>query len=105
MTRAKRRSLPEYRYISHITHRFHKRKFVLKFARQRRRYLQKLYNARKRYGLTILNFRVPSNHLHLLVVDYGDKDVILNSMHLVAGRTGQGYNQRKDGKAAYWEDR
>ena len=26
-------------------------------------------------------------------------------MKLVAGRTGQGYNQRKNRKGAYWEDR
>jgi REP-associated tyrosine transposase len=44
-------------------------------------------------------------HVHLLVVDDGNRDVIPNSMQLVAGRTGQGYNQRKDRKGAYWEDR
>jgi len=31
--------------------------------------------------------------------------VIPNSMQLVAGRTGQEFNQRKDRKGAYWEDR
>lgn len=48
---------------------------------------------------------VTSNHVHLLVVDDGDRDVIPNSMQLVAGRTGQEYNQRKNRKGAYWEDR
>jgi len=48
---------------------------------------------------------VTSNHVHLLVADDGDRDVIPNSMRLVAGRTGQEYNQRKDRKGAYWEDR
>jgi len=48
---------------------------------------------------------VTSNHIHLLVVDDGDKEVIPNSMQLVAGRTGQEYNQRKNRKGAYWEDR
>jgi putative transposase len=48
---------------------------------------------------------VTSNHVHLLVVDDGNRDVIPNSMQLVAGRTGQEYNQRKDRKGAYWEDR
>ena len=48
---------------------------------------------------------VTSNHVHLLVVDDGDRDVIPSSMQLVAGRTGQEYNQRKDRKGAYWEDR
>jgi hypothetical protein len=48
---------------------------------------------------------VTSNHVHLLVIDDGKRDVIPNSMKLVAGRTGQEYNQRKDRKGAYWEDR
>jgi len=48
---------------------------------------------------------VTSNHIHLLVVDDGDRDVIPNSIQLVAGRTGQEFNQRKGRKGAYWEDR
>ena len=48
---------------------------------------------------------VTSNHMHLLVVDDQDRDVISNSMQLAAGRTGQEYNQRKDRKGAYREDR
>ena len=48
---------------------------------------------------------VTSNHIHLLVVDDGNRDVIPKSMKLVAGRTGQEYNQRKNRKGAFWEDR
>ena len=48
---------------------------------------------------------VTSNHVHLLVVDTGKREVIPKSMQLVAGRTGQEYNQRKNRKGAYWEDR
>ena len=103
MARAKRHYIPG--YIWHITHQCHKREFLLKFSKDRHRYLQWLYQARKRYGLSILNYMVTSNHVHLLVSDDGDRDVIPNSMQLVAGRTGQEYNQRKDRKGAYWEDR
>jgi len=39
-----------------------------------------------------------------MVVDTG-KGVIPKSMRLVAGRTGQEYNQRKSRKGAFWEDR
>src|SRR4030042_1998599 len=92
-------------YIWHITHRCHKREFLLKFSKDRQRYLKWLYQARKRYGLKILNYAVTSNHIHLLVADAGDKDVIPNSMQLIAGRSGQEYNQRKKRKGAYWEDR
>jgi hypothetical protein len=33
--------------------------------------------------------------IHLRVVDDGERDVIPDSIQLVAGRTGQEYNQRK----------
>lgn len=103
MPRANRHFIPG--YIWHITHRCHKREFILKFSKDRHRYLQWLYQARKRYGLKILNYMVTSNHIHLLVADGGDRHVIPNSMQLIAGRSGQEYNRRKSRKGAYWEDR
>ena len=103
MARAKRHDIPG--YIWHITHRCHKREFLLKFSKERRRYLHWLYQAKKRYGLTILNCMGTSNHVHLLVFDDGERDVIPNAMKLVAGRTGQEFNQRKSRSGAYWEDR
>jgi hypothetical protein len=48
---------------------------------------------------------VTSNHIHLLVVDGGKRDTIARSMQLIAGRTGQEYNQRKNRNGAFWEDR
>ena len=103
MARASRHYIPG--NVWHITHRCHKREFLLRFLKDRHCYLQWLYQARKRYGLTILNYMVTSNHVHLLVADTGKRDVIPRSMQLVAGRTGQEYNQRKNRKGAYWEDR
>ena len=41
----------------------------------------------------------------LFVVDDGDREVIPNSMRLVARRTAQEYNQKKIRRGAYWEDR
>ena len=103
MPRANRHYIPG--YVWHITHRCHKKEFLLKFARDRRRYLQWLFEAKKRYGLTVLNYMVTSNHIHLLVRDDGERDVIPNSIQLIAGRTAQEFNQRKSRKGAYWEDR
>ena len=37
--------------------------------------------------------------------DYEERDVIPNSIKLIAGRTGKEYNQRKSRKGAFWEDR
>ena len=53
----------------------------------------------------ILNYAVTSNHVHLLVLDEKGRDVIPQSIKLVAGRTGQEYNLRKNWKGAFWEDR
>ena len=63
-----------------------------------------MFEARKRYGLCVLNYAVTSNHIHLLVKDTG-KIVLCKSLQLIAGRTGQEYNKRKGRKCAYWEDR
>jgi REP element-mobilizing transposase RayT len=103
MPRANRHYIPG--YVWHITHRCHKKEFLLKFAIDRRRYLQWLFEAKKRFGLSVLNYMVTSNHAHLLVRDSGERDVIPNSIQLIAGRTGQEFNQRKNRKGAYWEDR
>ncbi len=103
MARAKRHYIPG--QIWHITHRCHKREFLLKFAKDRRRWLQWLYEAKKRYGLIVLNYAVTSNHIHLVVVGGKERDVIPNSIKLIAGRTGQEFNQRKSRKGAFWEDR
>src|ERR671914_2149997 len=102
MPRANRYFLPD--YIWHITHRCHQRKFLLKFARDRRRYLHWVFEAKKRFGLSVLNYMVTSNHLHLLVKDTGG-DVIAQSMQLITGRTGQEYNQRRATQGAFSEDR
>ena len=102
MPRANRYFLPG--YVRHITHRCHQKQFLLKFPRDRGRYLHWLFEAKKRFGLSILNYRVTSNHVHLLVKDAGS-NVIAESMQLIVGRTAQEYNQRKNRPGAFWEDR
>jgi putative transposase len=102
MPRAHRYFLPN--HVWHITHRCHKKEFLLKFARDRHRWRYWLFEARKRYGLCVLNYIVTSNHIHLLVFDQG-KGEIAKSIQLIAGRTAQEYNQRKQRKGAFWEDR
>lgn len=97
MPRANRYFLPG--YIWHITHRCHKKEFLLKFSKDRQRWIYWLFEARKRYGLCVLNYAVTSNHIHLLVKDTG-KFVISKSLQLIAGRTGQEYNKRKGRKGA-----
>lgn len=102
MPRANRYFLPG--HIWHITHRCHKQQFLLKFAKDRRMWRYWLYQARRRYGLCVLNYIVTSNHIHLLVRDRGHGE-IADSMQLIAGRVAQQFNRRKSRKGAYWEDR
>ena len=103
MARANRHYIPG--YVWHITHRCHKKEFLLKFARDRKRWMDWLFEARKRFNLSVLNYMVTSNHIHLLVYDNHGADVIAKSMQLIAARTGQEYNIRKQRKGAFWEDR
>jgi len=92
MPRAHRHFIPG--QLWHITHRCHEKAFLLKFARDRRRYLRWLFEAKKRFGLCLLNYVVTSNHIHLLVKDTGE-GVIASSIQLVAARTAQEYNLRR----------
>jgi putative transposase len=45
------------------------RDFLFRFSRDRHRWLQWLFEARRRFNLLILNYVVTSNHIHLLVLD------------------------------------
>ena len=59
---------------------------------------------KKRFGLSVFNYMVTSNHVDLLIKDTGP-NVIADIMQLIAGRTAQEYNQRKGRQGAFWEDR
>ena len=68
-------------------------------------WLNWLFEAKQRYETCILDYMVTSNHVHLLLLDNGSRDVIPKTLQLIAGRTGQEYNQRKGRQGAFWEDR
>jgi REP element-mobilizing transposase RayT len=63
MARAKRHYIPG--YVWHITHRCHKREFLLKFQKDRSTWLKWLFQAKKRYGLKVLNYAITSNRDYL----------------------------------------
>jgi hypothetical protein len=60
MARAKRHYIPD--QIWHITQRCHKREFLLKFKQDRHRWVQWLFEAKRRFGLVVLDYVVTSNH-------------------------------------------
>ncbi len=90
--------------VWHVTHRCHNKEFLLKFARDRRLWRGWLFEARRRYGLSVLDYIVTCNHVHLIVAT-DDNDTLPRAMRLVAGRTAQDYNRRKKRHGAFWEDR
>jgi putative transposase len=102
MPRASRHFLPG--YLWHVTHRCHEKSFLLNYKTDRKRWLYWLFQAKKRYGLCVLNYMVTSNHVHLLVKDTG-VGVIPRSMQLVAGRVAREFNSRKGRRGAFWQDR
>lgn len=104
MARANRHFISGYAW--YLTHRCHKREFLLKFTKDKERWMHWLFEAKKRFSLCILNFTVTSNHVHLLVYDTGSgNETIPKSIQLIAGKTGQEFNTRKRRKGAYWQDR
>lgn len=94
------RGLRDIRTSMFKTHRCHKKEFLFKFAKDRQRWCHWLFEAKKHFGLSILNYTVTPNHIHLLVKDTGKK-VIPKRLQLIAGRTAQEYNQRKGRKGAF----
>jgi putative transposase len=65
-------------HVWHNTYRLHQKAFLFEFARDRRHCLFWLFEARKRFGLCVLNYTVTSNHVRLLVKDIAP-DVISQS--------------------------
>ena len=90
--------------IWHITHRCLGRAFLLRFEQEKRSWVHWLGVARRRYGLSILNYSVTSNHVHLCVCDRGEGE-IARSMQLVQGQVALEYNRRKRRTGAFWHDR
>ncbi|MBW2058329.1 MAG: hypothetical protein JRJ26_12625 [Deltaproteobacteria bacterium] len=62
MAKAKRYYIPG--QVWHLTGRCHQRGLLLKFAKDLRGWLDRLFNGRKAYGLSISNYGVTSSHVH-----------------------------------------
>jgi putative transposase len=87
--------------VWHITQRCHKQQFLLRSEVDRRRWMYWLYQARKLYGLHVLNYVVTSNHVHLLVHDAG-RFCLHASMRLINQRTTLEYRRRYKRREPLW---
>jgi len=103
MPRAKRTYLPG--LLWHLTQRCHNRRFLLGCQQERKNWLYWMGLASHRHKLTILNYMVTSNHIHLVVLDDGPSGAIARCMHLASGQTAQQYNSRRRRHGSFWEDR
>lgn len=99
----KRRSFLDFSCY-HITHRCHERKFMLKFQKDRDKYFDFLREANKRFQVSILDYMITSNHIHLLVWA-GKGEQISKAMQFVQGSFGQYYNKKHGRQGAFWRDR
>ena len=92
-------------YIWHITHRCHKREFLPNFSKDRHRCMWVVVTVQ---AAVWINNPEPHDYLksHSSAhCRWRKRDVIPKSMKLVARRTGQEYNQRKNRSGDYWKDR
>ncbi len=88
----------------HITHRCHKREFLLKFSSDRDQYLRFLRETKEKFRIDVLDYVITSNHVHLLIWSRKGSE-IARAMQYLQGRFGQYYNQRKKREGAFWTDR
>jgi putative transposase len=64
-----------------------------------------MYQAKKRFNISILDYTITSNHIHLLVKCDEDENTISGTMHLVSGCIAREYNTRKNRSGSFWGDR
>jgi putative transposase len=102
--RAKRHYISGPNYAWHLTHRCHKKEYLLRFKKDKRYWLKWLHRAKMAFHLPILDYVITSNNVHLLVMG-GSPSAIARTMHLVAGQTAQQFNRRKGRCGAFWQDR
>src|SRR5678809_1008527 len=89
--------------VFHVTHRCHNRAFLLKFARDRDAYRTLLREHVPRFAVSVLDFCVTCNHVHLLL-EASERSAISDFMREVASEFARGYNRRKQRTNAFWGD-
>lgn len=88
----------------HITQRCQERRFLLRFKQDRRQYLRRLREASRLHGVSVLNFMVTSNHVHLLL--WSERaSAVSCTMQYLSGSAAQDYNRRKQREGAFWSGR
>ena len=87
-----------------IRHRCHAGSALFKDRVDRRRWMYWLFQARRRFGLSVLNFVVLPHEVQLLVADRGRGEIPC-SMQLIARSMATDYNRRNKRQGVFWEGR
>jgi len=88
----------------HLTHRCHNREFLFKRAQERDGYRELLRQELRESSVSLLNYTITSNHVHLLVTAEAHASVAA-LMQRVQGRFAEDYNRRNGRQGAFWSDR
>jgi len=88
----------------HITHRCQERRFLLRFERDRQRYVTRLREMTLAHPVQVLDYIVTANHVHLLL--WAEKArYISTAMGWLQGNTARDYNRRKHREGSFWRGR
>lgn len=88
----------------HVTHRCYNREFRLKFAIDRTCYRRRLFEMTNIYNVTVLDYVITSNHVHLLL--WSDTpDMLSEGMRFLQGSFAQDYNRRTGRSGSFWSGR
>jgi putative transposase len=90
--------------ICHLTHRCHNGDFLFRFARDRSEYRERLREASKKFGVSLLNYCITSSHSHEIAIE-SRVGGISRMMQKVEGEFASSYNRRKNRGGAFWRDR
>lgn len=88
----------------HVTHRCHNKGFLLKTGIDRDEYLRLMWEAGRKWDLSILSYMVTSNHVHLLLSSSRHEEMSRFMAH-VSGGMANYHNRRKKRLGAFWEGR
>ena len=88
----------------HLTHRCHGRDFLLKFRKDRHKYLLRLHEMARRCPVDVLTYMITCNHIHLLLWSECSRNVS-RAMHFLQGTVAGDYNRRKSREGAFWRGR
>lgn len=88
----------------HLTHRCHGRNYLLHFKQDRKNYLWRLREAGLRFAISVLDYMITSNHIHLLIHAPCAAE-LSRAMHYLQGNTARDYNRRMKLEGAFWRGR